>query len=116
MTNPETPESKPKSGFMGMFDKVKEAVSNAMPSDATMDEFKLKVKTQAGVLSDNISENIKKIDVDKISDKIKESVKSVTGQSEKDKAENSHLGNTPPSQDSTFKDENSDPNRKDNQK
>ena len=76
-STPETPESKPKSGFMGILDKVKEAVSNAMPSDATMEEFKQKVKTQAESVSASVTENIKKVDIDKISNKIKDTVNSV---------------------------------------
>lgn len=89
-SNPETPESKPKSSFMGMFDKVKEAVSNAMPSDATMEEFKQKVKTHAESVSATVSENIKKVDIDKISNKIKDTVNSV-----KDKATSATNNNTP---------------------
>lgn len=84
-STPETPESKPKSGFMGMLGKVKDAVSNAMPSEATMDEFKQKVKSQAESVSASVSENIKKVDMNKISDKIKDTVNTVTGKPSENK-------------------------------
>lgn len=80
-STPENPESKPKSGFMGMLGKVKSAVSNAMPSDATMDDLKNKVKAHAESVSASVTENMKKVDMDKISNKIKDTVNSV-----KDKA------------------------------
>lgn len=80
-STPETPESKPKGGFMGMLGKVKSAVSNIVPDNMSMDNIKQKIKTQADVVSAKVNENIKNIDMTKITDKIKETTKSVTGQS-----------------------------------
>jgi FtsZ-binding cell division protein ZapB len=81
---PGTPESKPKSGFMGMLDKMKTAVTNIVPDNMSMENIKQKVKDQA----ESVSAKVKNIDMTNISnkiketsDKIKETTKSVTGQS-----------------------------------
>ncbi len=95
-STPETPESKPKGGFMGMLDKVKSAVSNAVPSNISMEDIKNKVKevkAQAESASASMAENIKKVDIDKISNKIKDTVNSVkekaSGDSDKNKEDKS---------------------------
>jgi hypothetical protein len=73
-STPENPESKPKGGLMGMFGKVKDAVSNAVPGNLSMDEIKKKVKSQAESVSASVSDNIKKVDLNKMADKVKDSV------------------------------------------
>ena len=75
-STPETPESKPKGGFMGLLGQVKSAVSKAVPGNISIEDIKNKVKAQADSVSSSVNENLKKVDMNKMTDKIKGSLKS----------------------------------------
>lgn len=76
--NPNNPESKPKSTFSDLVDRIKSTVVKILPSDTSMDNIKKSVKSHAETMSSTLTENFKKVDsLSKISDqfdKMKESV------------------------------------------